>query len=324
MKAPLSALAATLFAGLLLYLLVNYSGLTTEDLTPLLKSPSVLALCGILAASFGHMTCSALKWHLIVRRIAPAQANQAGHTFFLFYTTLSAALAQFVMVHLASLLVRGLAMRIHHRVPFVHGAATSIFEQLFDVYVLLLFAICGVIAWYAGLTPASWPAVVIIVVVAGWFALFLTLRMLQLHSITYQGSYRILRSIAGWLTTCRSFDLLDAHLVLRLYGLSVLRYFFMALRMFIVVVAVAPAIDLFDAVIGFTVVQTSQLIAVTPGSLGITEWTWAGYLSLLGYSTTDATAFSLALRILSYASILAVLCLAGLLLTLEKVLQHRP
>ena len=78
-----------------------------------------------------------------------------------------------------------------------------------------------------------------------------------------------------------------------------------------------------DSTLGFTIVQSSQLIALTPGSLGITEWTWTGMLSLMGYPPATATAFSFALRILSYASILVVLAIAALLFAVEIRIPRR-
>ncbi len=317
MRATLSILAGLLTAALLIVFLLSYSGVTANQLGEWLKRPNGLQLFGIFLASTAHMAFGAFKWRTIVSRIAPAQTARAGRMFFMFYTTVSAALAQFIMVHVASLLVRGLAGRIHHNVPFIHGAAASVFEQLFDVYILLVFAVSGIIGWTFALSPAPWFAVTTVVLLMGWLMLSVTLRFLKARATLDLGTTRLARTVTEWIGTCIRLGLVEPRLVSRLYTFSVLRYLSMLARVAIVVSATTPALPLFDSVLGFTVVQTSQLIAITPGSLGITEWTWTGFMALQGYPPDIGTAFSLALRILSYASILAVLAVTSVLFAAE-------
>ena len=193
------------------------------------------------------------------------------------------------------------------------------FEQIFDVYVLLVFAAAGITGWLFSLPPVAWIGVVVTAVVTGVLLLLITVALLRRHSRALPRHSRI----GNWITACLEMGLIERTLVLRLYLFSVLRYMSMLGRTALIVAATAPAISLFDSTLGFTIVQSSQLIALTPGSLGITEWSWAGMLSLMGYPPATATAFSFALRILSYASILVVLAIAALLFAVEIRIPRR-
>ncbi len=299
-------------AGLLIYLLIDSSGIRGDELVVLIKRPSATELLGIFLASLFHMGFGALKWQTIMTRIAPRQTKQSGPVFFLFYTALSATLAQFVMIHVASLLVRGAATRIHHRVPFVQGAAASVFEQVFDVFVMLLFACAGGFAWSLSVGPWVWGVLVLMCLIAGWLMLKAMRRIVASGLLTRDRRFRFLRRLGRWLESCQQLGLLDTSLIFELYVYATFRYLSMVARLALILAATSPTITLFSGVLGFTIVQTAQLLAVTPGSLGITEWTWAGFLTLLGYPLSTATGFSFALRILSYVSILAVLAVAAL------------
>jgi uncharacterized membrane protein YbhN (UPF0104 family) len=47
--------------------------------------------------------------------------------------------------------------------------------------------------------------------------------------------------------------------------------------------------------IGLPLAQLTVLISITPGGLGVLEWTWASSLHMMGVSFTEAAVFVLAL-----------------------------
>ena len=306
---------ALLLAAVLLLALVRAAEVSAGELWAALSRPTAPYLAAIVLASLVHMGCSALKWRTVMRRVAPAESDAAGLRFFMFYSCLGGALAQFLTVHLSTLLVRGLAARLHHRVPFARGAATSIYEQGFDVLVLLIVGFATAAALALGWDLWAWLGLVAVSLLAvaaglGWLAGAAAQRAAG-------GSGSVRRHLpfgrlGRWLDQCLDSGVLEARVLFSLYGLSLLRYLAMFARALLIAHSVGLAAPLADVTLAFPIVQASQIIALTPGSLGIVEWTWSGVLVAMGHGFTEVVGFALALRILAYASVLVVLAGAAL------------
>lgn len=312
---------ALLLAAALLVTLVRASGVSATELWALLRRPTAAYLIAIVLTSLVHMGCSALKWRAVMRRVAPAESEAAGLRFFFFYSCLGGGLAQFLTVHASSLLVRGLATRLHHRVPFSRGAATSIYEQAFDVVVLVVVGLTTAAALALGWGLGSWLGLVAASLVAAalglvWLAGSAT-RLFALPSAASPEA-SLLGRIKQWLGLCIGLGVVERRLVLRLYALSLVRYIAMFVRALLIAQAVGFVAALADVALAFPIVQAAQIVALTPGSLGIVEWTWSGALVAMGHDFTDAVGFALTLRVLSYASILAVLAGAALAFILRR------
>ncbi|MDX1402341.1 MAG: hypothetical protein R3245_10490, partial [Kiloniellales bacterium] len=96
--------------------------------------------------------------------------------------------------------------------------------------------------------------------------------------------------------------------------LSLIRYLTILARVIVIAWAANFAFPIVDLVYGHTVVQSAQLAAVTPGNLGLAEWTWMGALSYLGHGLATIALFSLTVRIVSVASYVVVSCLISICL----------
>ena len=102
--------------------------------------------------------------------------------------------------------------------------------------------------------------------------------------------------------------------MLKLYGLSIVRYFTMLMRVPLLAAVFALPLASSDIIPGFTIVQATQIAAITPGQLGIREWTWLGVLAFRGYDLQLAGRFAIDLRIIGMVAmaLAALTCIGGL------------
>ena len=100
--------------------------------------------------------------------------------------------------------------------------------------------------------------------------------------------------------------------LLKLYALSIIRYFTMLVRVPILTLAFGLPLAIKNSVPAFTIVQATQIAALTPGQLGIREWTWSGVLAMRGYDLELATRFAIDMRVVGMIALaLATLTCVG-------------
>jgi uncharacterized membrane protein YbhN (UPF0104 family) len=92
-------------------------------------------------------------------------------------------------------------------------------------------------------------------------------------------------------------------------GLSILRYGVVFSRILIVLWVLGMSAYAGAAVIASPLLQIMVLVPITPGNLGITEWTWSAILVSAGATASAAALFVLTMRILNLVAQLIVLLL---------------
>ena len=278
---------------------IFWSGLDLQSLFErLVLAPHWLVLSFIVLTGI-QISISAAKWRVVVNQLTPGQAPKE-FSFFLACSSASALLSQVLTTYVSSILVRGWAGRRFHNMPIARGAGSSVFEQFFDVVVLMAMAFGTLITWLVGGDWMAWIILSSIALLAGFLC---TMRMnhivpavRRLHPTLARNS--LLQDDVGLARICSS------SIVATLFGLSVLRYLVMLVRAPLIVLALSYSISALDAAQGFTIVQTTQLAAFTPGNLGLQEWGWSGVLAFLGYGFEEPLNFALALRIVGLVSMI--------------------
>jgi len=301
-----SIAASFLLAGALILLLGAAAKIDLGALLETLVASHPLFAFGVLASTFVHMGLSAYKWSLVTRRVSAGAAARAGPLFFMFYTCLGAVTAQVLPVHISMTAVRSIGLRFHQKVPVVRGAATSIYEQAFDLLVpalllgpslLVLFGGIGLAAWWSislaglaalGVGGAVWGSRAIDALSRG-------IARRRPGGAPFETLRKALRDAA-------ELEVFEGGLIATIFALSVLRYANLVLRAYLVVMATGLAIGLSDVLYVMPPVQLSSLITITPGALGVTEWTWSSLLALQGTSLALAGQFALLYRLVALAA----------------------
>lgn len=304
--------ALGIFALAALLWLAELDGATLRET---LGRPGVPAWAGLVALTWVQIACGAEKWKRVMARIAPAEADPMPTGVPMLVTALVAVVAVVLPLYAAAPVVRGLAQRMIGGGRFVHGAAGSMYEQAFDVAVLLAMTGPGALALLGLVDATTWAAASAAALVAVGGAAWLIAgglgRWLAHETVPSEhlggGRLRRLRTLPGaW----ARLGLLDRRLVLTLYGLSVMRYGAMLGRAGLVVWAAGLPVTVPDAAVGFAVVQSLQILSLTPGGLGVIEWGWTGALMALDHPAVVGVQTGLTMRALNTAAYTIVLVLA--------------
>lgn len=310
MKRALSIAASFLLAGALILLLGTAAKIDFSALLEALLATHPLFALGVLASTFAHVVLSAYKWRLVTRRVSPAEAARAGGLFFLFYTCLGAVMAQVVSMHVSMTAVRSIGLRFHQKVPVARGAATSLYEQVFDLLVPVVLVGPSLLVLVGAIGFAGWLLLSLagLAVLGAGGAIWGSRAIAWLsRAVANRGPrnapFEILRNA---LRGAAELQVFESGLISAIFGLSVMRYANLAFRACLVVMATGLAVDLSAVIYAMPLGQLSTLITLTPGALGIAEWTWSSLLALQGTSLALAGQFALLNRLLSLAAELIV------------------
>ena len=255
----------------------------------------------IVVAAFAQVAISAEKWRRVL--LATEQESNFGFGFCLFYSSLAAVLSQFLTVYAASIAVRSIAAKARNKIGLGRGAIIAGIEQVFDAIVLAVVVLPTVVA----LTFSTGLGV--------WLSIFVTIMLITIYLVGNAG--RILKKarqdrIPAILRGPAANEVFRSWFALALTWLSLLRYATMFFRVFLISVASGFAISLSDLFLGFNTAQISQLFSITPGNLGIFEWSWSGVLAYRGTPVEIAIQLAFVIRIATFFCYLALLPLAAI------------
>ena len=289
-----------------------WSGLRLGDVTRAVASMPLW-----LVAAFVGLTCvqtalSAWKWRIVLDTVRPGQHKQLSFRFLYNCTALAAFLSQFMTVYVSSIVVRAWAMKRSAGMEARYAATTSLFEQIFDVIALVVMVVPVLLVWTLGGSFNQWMIVTVLAIVAGGVSLHLFRLILRTANLLQHLGPRV-RGLSAMVEQSASSGLLTMPCMLKLYALSIIRYFTMLVRVPLLTLAFGLPLAIKDSVPAFTIVQATQVAALTPGQLGIREWTWSGVLAMRGYDLHLATRFAIDIRVVGMIALALamVTCLGG-------------
>lgn len=248
------------------------------DLFRRLRWWAVLPLAALLA---GHVALSSRRWQLIEEglggerpRFGPAYATGA----------FALGLGTFLPAPVVNILCRSLANR-YAGASGLRGALSGSLDQVADFAVVLLFAIPAAAALHRhDLGLYFWGA--------GVAALFGLAVLASIAAATKRGMLRF-----RWNWWARVKPLFDRGFLVRLYGLSILRLVNLTLMTLLIQAATgaasAPAV-----IVGVPIVTVAISLAMLPGAIGVSEWSFSGVFSAFAIPKSDIVIFVLANRIL--------------------------
>lgn len=326
-RAGFSPVRLVLFFGLLAALvwwLSSFDSFRETQVWSALSAQAAKVAVIALVAALAQIFISTVKWQFILRRMSggPKGVGPEGAVPFnsLFsYTAASHALSQVLPAYVAGPAVRGWIMKARHAGDFGKNALASGYEQLFDIAVLLA---CGVYALVVLLGTNAEP-----IALGGMAAFMLALGLLP-RVLPHQPmsgkmvqwlptKWRATRWLKERLIAGSDAGLDAPEVVSRLIWLSIVRYAVLALRTVLLGLVLMPAVTYETIAFGFSAVQLSSLLAITPGNLGITEIGWSGVSAFTNSAVIgDFAAFAIALRVSGLIAnwlLFALLCLPQLL-----------
>lgn len=303
-------IGALLLAILLVGFAMRFGELHWRDIGQPVREHGPILLVVAIVSIGGQSVIGALKWRLLQQHFASTEGGLIPVKMLVFYSALTVLFGQVLPGYLASGAIRGTATRLHLGGSFLQGASITIYDQLFDVAVLIFCCIACLALFLIGFPPAS---IIGIVALALAFSLFLSHTLFRLIPPLSIPLWLLSQGLPGTATLRqvlqnardRGLDVPDT--TVRLLSLSIARYVFVGMRSVGAVLLMVPYLSVNAATWGFAVVQGSALAALTPGNVGITEWSWAAAAKLLGLSSGPVILAILVLRIVNIPATLAVM-----------------
>lgn len=312
-----------LLAALLIVWLVVQSGLSYAEFVATLREISPAAIAGILATTALFVLLSSIKWQMVMAQVAADETEVPGWGFSLYYTGLGTVLALMIPPHAAMVLSRSVGTKFRQKGSALAAGAASAYEQVFDIVPLLTMSVAALLAIVLRSSFGGWVAIAAGLNGAALLAMILLFRSrfwsLARFLPLSQGRREALSEKLEWFATPAAKTLLGAPFVATLFAISLARYAVILMRTAFVMASVALPIGAFQFLKAYGVARMSSLISITPGELGIAEWTWSGVLSWMGFHLEGAARFVLANRVSNIASLLIVFAPIWLVYALSRI-----
>lgn len=309
-------MAGMALAIALLVWVVRFADIGGEDFAETLEQHWLLLVFAALVSVGMQSWLSAFKWEMLHDAANVGEPIRGGRTKLTLYSTLAILLAQLLPASIAVPMVRGLATRLDMAGSFTRGAAITVYDQLFDVGVLVLVVIvCAGLFWLGFSPKLSLIGAILALAVALVLAtpFFSFIKPLRLASALVPQRLPGMQRVASSLVYAHNRGLDSPEVAANLLRLSILRYLAIGSRSVAALLIAVPALSWANAAWGFGIVQSSALLALTPGNMGITEWGWAGVGVLLEQQTGSFVIAILALRVLTVPATILVIAASWLM-----------
>ena len=305
-------------SGLLILALVRFGNFSKIDV---IVEPNPIFLAGFLLATALMVFLSVKRWIIVLKGINLEVVNVSGH--YGFYASLGLLLGAIVPQDISSLVVRTHAVRSAPGGSLSRAGLSVIADRLFDV-LLLGIALGPALLYLSGVLSQE----LALLLLGFGFALVILL-WLKYNQRAWRQALRLygsLVSTAGRLIThdrkaepldTRDIPTLSQRNAFLVIAISLFRFFTVAGRAFLLVLAFDIDISFAVILLIFSVAQLGLLIPLTPGGLGAVELTWLGVLTAVDVSTEEATVFLIGMRVYSVVSLAVVTAVSYLYYTIS-------
>lgn len=299
-----------------------------NDLVKILSlRPVPLGLCFLFTLAMA--LTSVWKWRICLRSMGEAGA---AHYWSLFhYFMVGRVLGLLVPMELGDLSARTMSLKYKHSLSLGRGTYSVYLERAFDVAVSGILLAPSALFILDVVSPATGLAIAGLGFLAGFLCLAVlgrqTIRLLvELFGLILKGICLIpgLRGRVNPKAEKQALAVVDVGRVApKLYLLSGIKFLCTALRFASVALATGMATGVADILLFTPGAQLALVFSVTPGGLGVVDWSWSGLLLKMGVSKHEIVPYLITLRL---AVLVSVLVLAGIsrLVLLRPRLGAKP
>jgi hypothetical protein len=277
-----------------------------------------VAIC--FACTVGIAVVSALKWRLSLRSLGENQATHFGTL--LYYFMFGRALGLVLPMDLSDFGVRTMSLKFGHAVSIGKASYSVYLDRTFDVVVAGLFLVPSVLWILDVIGPGAGLAFVGLAFVAGLGCFtFLGRQTMTAITFVFRVLFKAVRKIP-WIGRQLRFDpdseVLSADnlkpIAPWLYLLSGLKFLFTALRFVSIGMAINLGLGAGEILLFVPAAQFAAFAALTPGGLGIADWSWSGLLYKVGVDTHIIAPYLVSLRLVISLSIIVIAGFSRLLM----------
>ncbi|MET0082513.1 MAG: lysylphosphatidylglycerol synthase transmembrane domain-containing protein [Sedimenticola sp.] len=316
LKKSLKAIAPPLIAILLLYLVFEKTGIYLSTILSTIQSTPTWLFILLLATTLLQIFISALKWRLVTQKVSTSHSIKINNGFYVFYTALGASLGQLIPVHISSIITRSLALRAHGNLNIKKGAFTSLYEQAFDLLIPIILVPSSLIAYIFDYSVTGWLLLSLASIFLGGWIVSEAGEKLSRSVCRYMDRKKLKSAfherIHDILQACIESGLFENKFLRRIFYLSTFRFISILFRAILIAMLIGSAITALDVAKAFPLVQTTLLIAITPGGLGISEWSWIGIFNAIGVNLDEAGLFAIVHRIYIVLTVFLICIVSGI------------
>jgi uncharacterized protein (TIRG00374 family) len=306
--------ALWLFAALLMAAFLYWG---REDLGRIRDiDPIYAVLC--FGCTLAMAVVSALKWKMSIQ--STGGAGKIGFGTLLYYFMFGRTVGLVLPMDISDFGVRTMSLRFRHDVSIGRASYSVYLDRIFDGVVAGLLLVPSVLYIVGAIEPRMGIALFGVAFLAGLICFsFFGRQTMKVLAFVFRILFRAVCKIP-WIGRRVEFEaesklLEEVDLVgiaAWLFLLSGLKFFFTSMRFVTMAAAVGLALGGLRIFMFVPAAQFAALIALTPGGLGIADWSWSGLLLKIGADKHLIVPYLVSLRIVVSLSIILIAGLSWL------------
>jgi uncharacterized membrane protein YbhN (UPF0104 family) len=309
-KYVLWILALALMAGFVYWGRRNLDKILTLE-------PFYVGLC--FACTAGIAVISALKWRVALRSIGEADAAHFGSL--LYYFMFGRAVGLVLPMDVSDFGVRTMSLKLNHSVSIGRASYSVYMDRTFDLVVAGLFLVPSILSILGTIEPVTglWLFAACFVFGLVSFAFWGKQTMIVIVFIFHQLFRAVCRIpwIGKRVDPDADRQLLVEHDLGRvaapLFLLSSAKFLLTAMRFVTIGAAMGIALGAAKLLLFVPGAQFAALFALTPGGLGIADWSWSALLFKIGADEAVIVPYLISLRVVISLSIIVLAASSRLL-----------
>ncbi len=279
--------------------------------------PYMVGLC--FACTAGIAVSSALKWKLSLGSLGESSATHFGSLFY--YFMCGRAVGLVLPMDVSDFGVRTMSLKFDHAVSIGKASYSVYLDRTFDVVVAGLFLVPSVLFITGAVSPSTGLALFGAAFAVGLVCFtFLVQPSTRLLAFIFHVLFKAVCKIP-WIGKRVEFET-ESQLLAggdfkgiapSLYLLSGLKFFFTAMRFVTLAVAMGMRLGVKEILLFVPGAQFAAMFALTPGGLGIADWSWSGLLYKIGADKHIIVPYLVSLRLVITVSIIVLAGISRLL-----------
>ena len=303
-RSLVSCALSVCLGGFLLFYLLAHAKFDLHATKLLVQAVPPLSLIEVTLLFALYNMLGAEKWRLIDRNLQPAGSREMSRPLYFAFTAIGTGLGQIMPVQVSLLLSRSIGAHLHGGRGLMRGGSAVALDQFFDILVAAGLALSSIVILTTGGGAVAWTVVAAIIALAA-VALYGKL-VGRLTGSADALSQRVGGRIGRWCAAIASSPVLAPGIGRRLLALSAARFLVLVLIGASSAQATGVQVAAWQLAVSIPFAIFANALAITPGGLGVNEWTMCTVLVSLGVSFQTAAQWALVNRLLVAAA--AVLC----------------
>jgi uncharacterized membrane protein YbhN (UPF0104 family) len=277
--------------------------------------PLYVGLC--FACTLCMAVVSALKWKLSIQTTGVGRVDFGN---LLYYFMFGRAVGLVLPMDISDFGVRTMSLRFGHDFSIGRASYSVYLDRTFDVIVAGLFVIPSLLCLAGTIEPGTGLALFGIAFLGGLVCFtFFGRQTMTVIAWVFRILFRAVCRIP-WIGKRVEFEA-ESNLLEGgdlggfapwLFLLSGLKFFFTAMRFVTMAAAIGLGLGALKILLFVPVAQFAALIALTPGGLGIADWSWSGLLYKIGADRHLIVPYLVSLRLVVTLSIVLIAGLSWL------------